>query len=126
MRVIYLLSIALLLFSFGCEHPQQLENTYKETPKESVVLPTLPGSSQTIMKWLRYPAISPDGKKVIVGDRNRDLPHRKLTGWEIETGKEILNISNDQPVNTLMFSPNGQSILVAGEETLYRDEPKLR
>lgn len=62
MRVIYLLSIVLLLFSVGCEHPQLLKNTYKETPKESVVLPTLPGSSQTIMKWLRYPAISPDGK----------------------------------------------------------------
>ncbi len=71
-------------------------------------------------------AISPDGKKVVVGDRNRDLHSRKLTGWEIETGNEILNISNDQPVNTLMFSPNGQSILVAGKETLYRDEPKLR
>src|SRR5262249_11364698 len=80
--------------------------TAAKTPVPTVVTKTAaggpgPGAAPNAILCL---AVSPDGKYVLAGSRDRSL---KL--WEIETGKQIRQFQGHQsPIGAVAFSPDGK------------------
>lgn len=60
-------------------------------------------------------AISPDGQIVVVGAGKRSR-FKGVEGWEITTGKQILNKEIDYPIDSLLYSPNSRYVVPAGNE----------
>ncbi|OTB14252.1 hypothetical protein K445DRAFT_24032 [Daldinia sp. EC12] len=74
----------------------------------------------TIQTTNRFPGevvISPGNLIAIASSNNKETPSRKLQVWDISTREFVVGFNYHRHINSIAFSPDGDTMAVAGDST---------
>jgi WD40 repeat protein len=76
-----------------------------EEPAQGIVRRPL----ATVGEQLSAQAFSPDGRKLVTGDR------RGVRSWDVSTWRELGFVTTTFAVNSIVFSPDGVNLAILGD-----------
>ena len=64
-------------------------------------------------------AISPDGSRLALGSSSRS-GDGEITLWSMKSGRQLLSLHRDRPVDAMVFSPDGNRLLATFSASTVR------